>query len=289
MSSFHLAGIVPVAAPSLDFGMDWDDCMMPLAPNYTAIEHAVLECATAGCDTIWIVCNDDTKPLVRHRVGEYIQDPVWLGRTFDKHPSESRKPIPIFYVPIHPNDRDKRDCLSWSVVYGVASVYHISKGLSKWVTPRKYYISFPYGIYDTNLLREHRKKISSEKSFCLVYDDKSVCEGEYLSFTMGEKEFFMIRDEIRKKGTGLYKGYHDEKLPIEERYSARYFSLKDVFSVLSFDEASKIIPEWYYPIDSWNRYCEYLSSSESKGIQRPSKVLMSYHEWNKIGEDNYEP
>ena len=80
MSSFHLAGIVPVAGQPLDFKMDWHDSLMPIAPDYLAVERAVFECAWAGCETIWIVANDDMTPLIRHRLGEWVQDPVWIGR-----------------------------------------------------------------------------------------------------------------------------------------------------------------------------------------------------------------
>jgi hypothetical protein len=67
----HLAGIVPVVTKQMDFQLDWHDCLMPIAPNFYAIERAVLECAYAGCKTIWIVANDDTTPLVRHRIGDF--------------------------------------------------------------------------------------------------------------------------------------------------------------------------------------------------------------------------
>ena len=59
LKSFQLAGIIPVAGQPLDFNMSWSDCLMPIAPNYTAVEASVVECAMAGCETIWIVCNDE--------------------------------------------------------------------------------------------------------------------------------------------------------------------------------------------------------------------------------------
>ena len=62
-NAFHLAGVIPVSVEQSDFGMEWSDCLTPIAPNYTAIERAVTECAWAGCETIWIVCNDDVSPL----------------------------------------------------------------------------------------------------------------------------------------------------------------------------------------------------------------------------------
>ena len=55
-SAFHLAGIIPVAGHKKDFGFQWDNVLMPIAENYTAIERSVMECAYAGCETIWIVC-----------------------------------------------------------------------------------------------------------------------------------------------------------------------------------------------------------------------------------------
>ena len=42
-----------------DFNQLLPDCLMPIAPDYTLIEAAVVECAWAGCDTIWVICNDD--------------------------------------------------------------------------------------------------------------------------------------------------------------------------------------------------------------------------------------
>ena len=52
-------------------------------------------CAYAGCDTIWIVCNDDTAPLLRHRIGDYIEDPsyYYFNTSVNK---DQRKRIPIF-------------------------------------------------------------------------------------------------------------------------------------------------------------------------------------------------
>ena len=59
-ANFHLAGIIPVAGQPLDFDMPYPDVLLPVYRDYTIIEAAVVEAAHAGCDTIWIVCNDDT-------------------------------------------------------------------------------------------------------------------------------------------------------------------------------------------------------------------------------------
>ena len=146
-TAFHLAGIIPVAGHGQSFGFEWDNALMPIAENYTALERSIIECAYAGCETIWIVCNNDIQPLIRHRIGEVVQDPIWYGRILAAHPEDYRRPIPIYYVPIHPKDRDRIDCHAWSILFGALTAYWISKQMSKWVTPDKYYVSFPYGIF----------------------------------------------------------------------------------------------------------------------------------------------
>ena len=62
--SYHLAGIIPVAGMPANINLELPNCMAMIAENYTAIEHAVVQCAYAGCETIWIVCNDDVAPII---------------------------------------------------------------------------------------------------------------------------------------------------------------------------------------------------------------------------------
>tara|TARA_B100000131_G_scaffold295072_1_gene311744 strand:+ start:2171 stop:3064 length:894 start_codon:yes stop_codon:yes gene_type:complete len=285
-NSFHLAGIVPIAGQSLDYDMPWHDALMPIAPGYTALQHAVMECAYAGCETIWIVCHYDTQPLVRKVVGDCVQDPVWYYRKQDTYPSESRKLIPIYYVPIHPKDRDKRDCLSWSVLYGANTAYWVSGKLSKWVIPDKYYVSFPYGIYDNNELREHRKIISSKEDFVLSHGGKTVSDGLYLGFTFTGEQFKQMRANLRSEGTGIRipgEGMAGKLLPVEERWSARFFSLDKVFDSAIISNNGSCEIEDYFGIDSWQGYCNLLSAADLK-IEKPYDKILYPSKLNKIGE-----
>ena len=290
-NSFHLAGIIPIAGQPLDYNMDWPDCMMPIAPNYTMIEAAVYECAMAGCETIWMVCNDDISPLIRYRIGDYVEDPVWASRKFERNPRMVRSQIPIFYVPVHPKDRDKRDCLSWSVIYGALSSLKVSTKISKWLIPDKYYVSFPYSIYPIEEIREYRKKISSRKNFYVSFGGNTVQNNKFMSFTFGKEEFIKYRRIIRKEGTGLYtselneKGMPHTKLPIEERWSARFFELKQVFTDLDLENATVFEPSWYCDLGSWADYKQFLASEESALIKRPWERILKYREFNPIGVD----
>jgi len=288
IGSRHLAGIIPIAAQPLDFGFPWHDSLQPIGQNYLAVERSVLECAFAGCDTIWIIVNDDMQPLLKSRLGDYVQDPVYIFRKHDPgNIKENNRLVPIYYVPIHPKDRDKRDCLAWSVLHGANVSFKTSSSLSKWLNPHKYFVSFPYGVYDPSLLREYRKRISSDKDFFLQYEEKTVKDGEYLGFTFGENEYKRYRDHLRKTSTGAYKPvqqgeYPSEKLPLEERYSARFFSLDKVFGIADTSGANIVRIDDYHNIDSWEGLRDYLGSDHR--IYRHN-TLLTGKTFNRIGED----
>ena len=288
---FHLAGIVPVSGQQLDFKMPWHDAMMPIAQNYLAVERAVVECAYAGCETIWIVCHDDIQPLIRYRLGDKVNDPIWEYRYKDPEPYKSKKSIPIFYVPIPVKDKDKRDCLSWSVLYGAIAACKVSGGISKWLMPGRCYVAFPYGIYEPKILQPHRKKISSKNGFFLSHQGKTIKDGEYLGFTFKTADIKKFTKNFRRKATTkwvkpLPKDGKMKTLPIDERYSGRFFSLEDVFDIIELDKDKDTFFEvpWHFSVDNWEDYCYYISSSERKDIWRPSKRILHYAEWNKIGE-----
>ena len=94
----HIAGIVPVSGLKTDFNMPWHESLMPIGPNYLAVERAVAECAYAGCGSIWVVCDDSVSPLIRHQIGEKIQDPVYNYRHYEFDKNAVKKPIRIYYV-----------------------------------------------------------------------------------------------------------------------------------------------------------------------------------------------
>jgi hypothetical protein len=76
----HLAGIIPVANLKTDFDLKIPPYTLPVDTDFSAIQKAVFECAIAGCQTIWIVANDDEAPVLRECVGDWVFDPVYYGR-----------------------------------------------------------------------------------------------------------------------------------------------------------------------------------------------------------------
>jgi|TARA_R110002012_G_scaffold92538_4_gene224672 hypothetical protein len=288
----HLAGIVPVANIKTDHENPVPEILVPVDNGFSAIQKSVYECAMAGCSTIWIVANDDLIPLVRKTIGEWIYDPVYYARKFSKFYKEQRKEVPIYYVPIHPKDRDRRDSYGWSIIHGIHSAWRTSYKISQWIVPQKYYISFPMGLFDVEQVREHRKYIKDkEKNFFFTHKNKTVKDDLPLSFTMTGEDFKLCRRHINKKTSREYlpplpgQQYPTQKIPLSQRWSARRFPLSEIFQPLATEQerATKVEVDWFYDGSTWGQYIDYLASDNI--IEKPYKELVRPHKHEKFSHE----
>ena len=284
----HLSGIIPLANYENDIKLDFPELLLPVDDGFNLIQKSVFECAMAGCDTIWIVANEDLSPAIRRIVGDWVYDPVYYKRDLaSKFYTELRKEIPIYYVGIQPKDRDRRDSYGWSILQGIHTAYITSYRMSKWLTPEKYFISFPFGIYDFYQLREHRKLIRDKNSnFFLTHDENTIKQNAQLPFTMTGEDFKLCRRAVNKKTSREYlppsqdQQYPSQKLPLHERWSARTFKLDDIFEKVDESNAKYYEVSWYHEISDWEKYCDYIKS-ENK-IKKPLEALTKPHKHVKI-------
>ena len=277
----HLAGIIPVSGIKSDFNMPWHESLMPIAPNYLAIERSVLECAYAGCRTIWIVCDDDVTPLIRYQLGEVVQDPVYNYRHFEHNKQDFKRPIRIYYVPVHIRDVDKRNSLSWSAIYGAFSANKVLSKVSAHLAPNHFWVSWPYGYYPPSVTRGIRKTIAKD-SAALVFDDKCFGDNLYLGFSLNIEQVKNLISEAYTRSSGLWvdPDVRDKKISLDKRYSYKNFDIKKTFETLNINDYKKENISSYYNLDNWADYCHFLSHNE---ISKP-KILKS-REWNEIGCD----
>ena len=281
--NYNVAGIIPVAGQPFDFNLPWHDCLMPIGQNFLAVEKAVFDCAIAGCDTIWIVCPQPMQPLIRYRLGDWILDPIkyFKGAKFGQYPVSHE--IPIYYAPMHPKDVDRRDSLAWSVITGAKYAWHVGRKISRYTTPDKYFVTFPYGMFSSWWLQDYRSKIRTEVPFHVECNGKYYKEGAWLPFTFTPEDFIACRDHFRMHEK---RGYdkNRERLSAEERYSGRYFTHDFVFSKVNSESANVCEVPWYYDIASWSGLKTWLAS-ENK-LDKPKDFILSYNEWNPLGENS---
>jgi hypothetical protein len=262
-------------------------CLLPVDPGFTAIQKAVFECAMAGCQTIWIVANDDLAPVVKKVVGEWVYDPVHYCRQYEVYPSEHRKEIPIYYVPVHPKDRDRRDSYGWSILHGINSAWRVANIISQWMIPHKYFVAFPMSAYNVYALKNLRPKISDfENNFFLTHEAKTIKDNEPLAFTMFGEDFLECRRYVNKSTTREYidpgpdAKYPTQKLPLHERWSARRFDLATIFNNVSDKNAHICEIPWYYDISKWDNYQDFMGSKNF--IQKPTDALTKAHTHVKL-------
>ncbi len=252
----HLAGIIPVAGQPLDFNMPWHDAMMPIAPDYLAVERAVYECALVGCTTIWIVCHVGMQPLLRKRIGDVVASPTKnLYKRADKHVNKRTN---IFYIPIHPKDRDRRDSLGWSVLYGANRAYCLCKFISRWTIPEKFYCAFPYGIGPNEFFKDNKDLINSNKQVIFSHQGKTVKDGAYTSFTFNAQDFKNARDIVKTYASSVWGS--TVNVPVSVKNSAVTMSLEQIFKSLDTEAATVVEYPWFYGIGNWSDYSKFIGS-----------------------------
>lgn len=252
----NLAGVIPITGREDLLDLPWPDCLQPLGSGITAIERSVYECAIMKCDSIWIICNDDTAPLIKKRIGDYVLNPdIYASWGYKRVPHLSKEYIPVFYVPVLQKDRNRRDTLGWSVLHGALTAFIVSRKISRWVSPTSYYVSFPYGIYDVKCMKAIRADIRAGQSCYGSYQGQTVADNLYLPFSFTPEDWLEFRRKINDENTGGNK-----KIPLSERWSAKNFTLDKIFKNDKIVIDKKLEIDKYYDLDSWDSLREYYRS-----------------------------
>lgn len=282
MINSNMAGIIPISGQNrTDYQFPWHDCLMPIGNDYYAIQKAVYECALVGCKTIWIIGDLRFQPLIKEVVQDWIMDPFTIDKDKKKE-SYDHVRIPIYYVPIHGKDRNRRDCLAWSILYGCSSAESVSYSLSKWLSYDKYYVSFPHGIFDVDAsLREFRQGgpfnmiASPEFQFSLSHRSMNITCGIHTSFTMSKLQV--------KEALSTFKSL-ERKEAKNIKNPAKHFSLDNVFKNL-YDGVQFVTHELdcFYQISTWEKYREFMGSDLAMEKPRAiSKFERRKKRWKKM-------
>ena len=262
-----LVGIIPISGRPDKLELPWNDCLQPLGPGVLAIERSIYECAAVGCSSIWVICGDDTAPLIKKRIGDYVLDPIIYDTwKFKRVPNLSKKYIPIFYTPILQKDKNRRDSLGWSVLHGALTAFIVSSKISKWVSPTSYFVSFPYGIYNPRTMKSSRKELRAGKKIYASFAGKTVRDNLYLPFSFTPQDWLKLKRQLRGNNTGGNKN-----LPLHERWSAKNFTLDKIFKHDTIVIDKEINIQEYYNLDSWDSLKDFYSS-ELK-IRKMSKTM----------------
>ena len=288
----HIAGIVPIAGQRrADYVFPWHDCLMPLNKDYYAIERAVYECAVVGCDVVWIVSDTEFQPLVREIVGSWLLDPLQMNKKNRQKESFEHRRIPIYYLPIHPKDRERRDCLPWSILYGANVANMFARRISQRIQTDKFWVAFPHGVYDPDNLRVFREgerhNFLQNKNIVLTHQGNSVINGTQLGFSLTKDQVDERTKNFRKMEIGHQ--FEDEegrrrKRPMSESFTGRFFSLDKVFeSVYDGDKFHEIEIEEYHEIDKFQGYRELMGSNIN--LEKPEAITRFQRrkrEWRKM-------
>ena len=177
--------------------------------------------------------------------------------------------IPIYYVPVLQKDRNRKDTLGWSILHGALTAYIVHSKISKWVVPSSYFVSFPYGIYNMKSLKSVRGEIRAGNRIYGEFEGKTVRDNMYLPFSFTPEDWLEFRRQLNENNTG-----GDKSLPIEERWSAKHFTLDKIFKHDTIDIDKKVEIKDFYTLDSWDELKEFYKSNMrihkmSKNMNKP--------------------
>lgn len=237
----NLAGIIPIAGYQNEYNTILPDYLHPLAVDYYPIHKSVMECAFAGCDTIWVVCNYDYMRMVKNFIGDSIIDPITYERFyFNKHGKKiyKRKRIPIMYIAM--DMKYLKYCsIPFSILYGAYMVKRVSNKISKWAKPDKYFVSFMNQQYDINGLYDVRKHLISSKPFFVSHNGKTVLDNETSAFTFDYKDLYQILKWSKIKNN---------------------ISLQDAFQKMKTEDSYVWEPKYCFNTKTWEGLREYMGS-----------------------------
>ena len=150
--------------------------------------------------------------------------------------------------------------------------------------PQKFFVSFPYGIYQTQLARQHRGLLSSPVSpnLFFTFDGRSVLTGDHLPFTFGQEELGIFIENFRFYENSIISG---EMLEERKEHFTNEIDLAILYNRNEPKLKNTLELDWFRQIDTWKGYKAYLGDAVSDLIKFPGKIFISYHEWNPIAED----
>ena len=295
----HFVGIIPLSKPYSIFDKIWDDGFMNVGENINAIQASVLECASAGCHSIWINADYSQIKLLKNQIGSWVEDPIYFWRQYEFRPHEKKRYIPIYYSWNHQKDIGKRDSYWWGILNAASVASRVAHNFSANFVPDKFFVSFPFSATHIWQPQKSRDVLRSNQQACFVHKEKTFLDDLLLSFTFSQSDLKEAIKTVKNKGTGFFSpatGLDDENwnvpLPIAQRYSARKFNLSDLFSFIDPENYEKIEARFYFPLTNWNEYVEFLKSNfsikapRSKYFYNRGKERIINYEENEQRPDN---
>lgn len=252
---------------------------MPLNINFTAIERAVMECAAAGVDSIWITVSREHLSLLRKVLGDFTYDPLYYFNVLNiKYPKDRLRRIPIFYCPMRIKDIGLKDSEAFGIINSALCAKKFCAKLSETLQPLMYYVAFHDGVYHPFTAMTKRSLINTETNFYFNYNGKTFKDNEPLGFTFSNEQLVKCHAHVRDTGTNKYRTISEfklgetwqELLPKEERWSATRFGVDKVFEPVIL-EGNTYSLKWFYNINTWDGYRSYIGSHCT--LRRPKKDM----------------
>jgi hypothetical protein len=155
--------------------------------------------------------------------------------------------------------------------------------MSKWLTPDRYFVSFPCAVLPNYSISNKRGVIRSSVPTFVSYGGKTVADGLYLPFTFDAEEYKLYLTEVKQSCTG-----GSPSMPSSDRWSSKDFTLEQIFHPAKDLHSNIIEVKEYYPIDNWHRYVLYMRTEIAEKSYAPTRRYLTYKTYGKIKFEDLE-
>ena len=260
---------------------------MPVGKKTTLLDTAINNCLYFGVSSIWITVNDDYLPLVKKRVGDYGYDPVYYFNEYSKYKTDSRKRVPIYFVPMMTRYRDYCDNHTFGFINSALYAQKVYSQLTKYCVPEYYFFSSPFNLFNYREFSSNRKQLYNKK---IIFEcgGKSVFTDNQLPICVDSEDIKELRRHVvlnsnkRHKAVGEFTPNDSswlERLPKEEQFRGKKMTASDVMKPLDRETFETFDLSWSYDIVDWASYEEYSRSDNYimySPMVKPNNTLKSF-------------
>lgn len=282
----HLAGIIPIGTrATTNYGAPWHESLTLLAPKYTAIHRAVAECARIGCDSIWIVSPFTLQPLVREVVGEFVRERKRISYSLDGSLASHKRAtdVPIYYLGMPKEAAYVGEGQGYAILFGARKIDYIVHTTSEYLSPDKFWIAFPHGVYEHRFLDRLQKVVRrTDCNLFLSYDSDTIRDGKPMGFSLKTTDISGLVAYYRKDHfyRNLHSFEYQSRYRLFMRERQKRVTLEDVFKYLTIEPDRDIVLElpWYSQIEKFEGYRQYMSTN-AKLLKRDGNVYYVAPKW----------
>ena len=225
--------------------------------------------------------------MLRRHLGEWVEDPAWWYRK-TATPAAYRLQIPIFYIRMTEKDKRQRGSAAWAIIHAARVANKMAANVSKWTMAARFFVTFPWSGINFWEFKQHRRDTALTRNFYFTHKNKSAWTNEYIPFAFNQADLRAMKKNFSAKNKLVFKRIGEfipndqswfERLPKEEQYSGRHFTIQQLLEPVNNDTYKSLEISEYYNVYTWDGLQHAISNFQ---FRRPKRRYLRSGQESRI-------